>query len=335
MPLDMLLVFLRRDALGDSKIIRRPPDVQLSYALPISQDDFREMLAKFQQRSNFVVRQEQAQWVVQKFADEGTSTPFVARLMLGLMRLREAVFRTPADREQFDKKFDFVLSALLNARSTAEEIADLWNGHASKVRSGEVAKVNGPTIRVTESIEKQLRKDTESFLNAAVRALKQGMQSLAEELGVDIGFLFKKESAFQTGNVALRAVDRALADYLQQVRSWSEPLLLARNAIEHEGWTLPRVTYSASGDVVEAKEPLVRDRPATEFIGYTLDRLICFIEEVTAHRLQQGMPTGATITEIAPAARAAEAPERFRVTVTPGGLLPWVLTYHQSSFEDI
>jgi len=45
------------------------------------------------------------------------------------------------------------------------------------------------------------------------------------------------------------------------------------------------------------------------------------------------MPTGATITEIA--ARAAEAPERFRVTVTPSGLLPWVLTYHQSSFEDM
>jgi hypothetical protein len=99
LPLDGLLVFLRRDVLGDSKIVRRPPDIQLSYALPITERDFREMLANFQQRSNMVVRSEQAQMVVQKFADEGTSTPFVARLMLRLMRLRDAVYRRPEDRD--------------------------------------------------------------------------------------------------------------------------------------------------------------------------------------------------------------------------------------------
>jgi hypothetical protein len=295
LPLDGLLVFLRRDALGDSKIIRRPPDNQLSYALPITERDFREMLTNFQQRSNMVVRNEHAQMVLQKFADEGTSTPFVARLMLGLMRLRDAVFRPPEEREPFDKKLDFVLSALLSARSTGKDIIDTWNKHSLRVRSGEIARVNGPTIRIAESVDKELRRDVESFLNSSVRALKQGMQTLAAELGSDIGFLFKKQPAFEAGIAALRATDPSLADYLERVRAWSEPLLLARNAIEHEGWSLPRITYTANGAAVELQEPLIRAVPATEFIARTLDRLICFVEEVTAHGLQRRMPVGGVI----------------------------------------
>ena len=41
-----------------------------------------------------------------------------------------------------------------------------------------------------------------------------------------------------------------------------------------------------------------------------------------------------TIAELPLAARAAEAPERFRVTFTEGGLPPWRLAYHTSSFEE-
>jgi hypothetical protein len=102
--------------------------------------------------------------------------------------------------------------------------------------------------------------------------------------------------------------------------------MLARNAIEHEGWTLPPVTYSANEGGVEPTEPLVRERPVTELVAQTLDRLTCFIEEVTVHRLQHMMPFGATVAEIRRQGRLEEAPERFRVTVTPGGLPPWALT---------
>lgn len=56
-------------------------------------------------------------------------------------------------------------------------------------------------------------------MNSAVRTLKHGMQMLLAELGIEIGFLFKKQPAFEAGIAALRASDPLLADYLEQVRA--------------------------------------------------------------------------------------------------------------------
>jgi hypothetical protein len=58
-----------------------------------------------------------------------------------------------------------------------------------------------------ESIDQELRKQLESFLNTAVRTLKQGMQNLATELQVNIGFLFEKLDKFNTGLAALETMD--------------------------------------------------------------------------------------------------------------------------------
>lgn len=49
--------------------------------------------------------------------------------------------------------------------------------------------------------------------------MKHGMQMLLAELGIEIGFLFKKQPAFEAGIAALRASDPLLADYLEQVRA--------------------------------------------------------------------------------------------------------------------
>ena len=54
-------------------------------------------------------------------------------------------------------------------------------------------KVAGNTIRIDESIDRDLRTKVESFLVAAARALKKGLQEFGVLLGSNIGFLFKKE----------------------------------------------------------------------------------------------------------------------------------------------
>ena len=97
------------------------------------------------------------------------------------------------------------------------------------------------------STESSARK-AEAFINTAARAIKKGMQDVAAVLGVNIGFLFQKQAAFEAGVATLQASDHALADYLRQARAvWSELLQDARNAVEHEGWTLPAVRYARTG----------------------------------------------------------------------------------------
>lgn len=147
--------------------------------------------------------------------------------------------------------------------------------------------------------------------------------------------MFQKQGTYERSLQALHAVDPALAAYLRETRnSWSQRLVQTRNAIDHEGWTLPRIEYKVRNGRVEASQPLIEGQPTLEFIDFMLDRLSCFVEDFTTHCLQCRMPQGVTITELQLSDRPAEAPERFRLTLRRGGLPEWAIQYHQSRFEN-
>jgi hypothetical protein len=205
------------------------------------------------------------------------------------------------------------------------QLTKVWKEHKRKVAAGEAARVQGNALHVDESVDGELGQEADAFLNAASRALKKGMQDVAGVLDVNIGFLFQKQGAFEMGVAALQASDPALADYLRQAQVWSETLQDARNAVEHEGWTLPPVRYARTGDKIKATEPEIIGKPATEFTAFTFDRLACFVEDVTAHLLKQKLPS---LTD-----RAADMPERFRLTLAHGGMPPWIIAFQASSFE--
>jgi hypothetical protein len=64
-----------------------------------------------------------------------------------------------------------------------------------------------------------------------------------------------------------------------------------------------------------------------------IDRLICFVEDVTVHCIQRRMPPGLSLTEIPRPQRAAEMPERFQRTLASGGMPLWQITYHATAFD--
>jgi hypothetical protein len=335
LPLLGMLPFFGKQGLEKAGVINRPPDLQISHVLPITPTDFNDMLNRFQRQSNMVVRPPQGNLVIQKIADEGTASPFIARLFLGLLRLRDAVYSDAAARKNFDEVFDLVLTPLMNARTTAKETADLWTAHAKRVSSGEIVQRQRHAIHIDESIDKELRKQVEHFLDALVRVLKQGMQKLTAELGIDIGFMFRKQGGFEIGLTALKQSNPLLADYIEKSRTWSEHLIEIRNDLEHNGWTLPPVMYDLTGPRDLAVEPQVAGQPVTEFVRVMLDRVCCFVEDVSAHCLQQKMPPAITTTEIKPTERRSEAPERFALTLAVGGAPRWVITYHSLSFDEV
>jgi hypothetical protein len=263
LPLEGLLVFLDPAARTTLSILRRPNDLQLSYVLPISQKQFAAFLQRFQHRSNMVVKPAEGKWLVQKLANEGASSPFVARLLMGVLRIRDAAYPDHARRETFDKIYEMVSTSLFSARDTAKEIHKLWEAHAQKVTSGTCVRRTAQALHIDESIDRELRKLTESFLNASVRALKHGLQELAIELGVDIGFWFQKQQAFDKAAALLAGTDPLLADYLIEARrAWSASLVLRRNAVEHEGWALPKVVYRDEAGAVFAAQPDVDASPS-------------------------------------------------------------------------
>jgi hypothetical protein len=212
----------------------------------------------------------------------------------------------------------------------------MWDEHRRKVLSGELARLRGSNIHVDEDLSAGLRREVESFVYSAARAFKEGMKNLGRKMGKEISFMFQKQTAYERGLLALQATDPGLADYLRETRtSWSQRLINTRNAIDHEGWSLPRIEYRPYNAQVEARQPLIDGQPTVEFVEFMLDRLGCFVEEFTAHCLQFRMPLGVTITEVPFAERLAESPERFRLTLRQGGLVEWKIRYHAATFDNI
>jgi hypothetical protein len=203
------------------------------------------------------------------------------------------------------------------------------------VASGEVARVDGRIVRVDESIEQELRKQVETFLNASVRVVKQGLHDLGRALGLEIGFLLQKQSAFDAGVAALDATDAPLAAYLRATRAeWSDTLVQRRNAIEHVGWVLSPPQYRRTMNGVEVVEPEIDGRRASEYVASMLDRVTCFVEEFATHCLQRLLTPDITVTEIPREARVEVMPERFSITPAFGGLPRWSIAYHTMSFDE-
>jgi len=333
-PLEAILSFLDKKGLDRRGFINRP-DGQISHVLPISQTDFVEMLQRIQRQSRMIVSADKTKLIIEKFADEGSSSPFIARLFMGIFRLRELVFTDPDKRAEFDKSYDFIIMTLLNTRKTAQEILRILAEHVRKVSQGEIARVHGHSIQIDETIDKELRKEVESFLNSTARVIKGGMQDVTEILQVSVGFVFQKPEIFEKGVLALEASDPPLAAYLREVRKWSERLLSARNAVEHDGWMLPKVRYMEASGAIHIEEPQIAGQRVSEFVEFMMDRVSCFVEEVTVHCLQARIPAGITITELPIHQRETDRPERFEVTLQSGGKPVWTIAPHQSTFEEV
>jgi len=333
LPLDGLLIFLGEKALVRGGIVKLA-DSQISNVLKITSEDFMQMLKRIQNQTNMFVKRDQTKFVVQKLMDEGVSSPFVARLYMGILRLRDVVFPEPTKKDIFDKPYHFVMESMLNARSASHVIVQLISDHFSKLTKDEVGQLRGNTIYIEKTIDKELRKEVETFLNSAVRVLKQGMHEVTKALHVDIGFLFMKQTSFEKGLTALEKSDPFLAAYLMETRKWSEPLINSRNAIEHDGWILPKVRYMEVSGAIRAEEPKIASRNVSEFVTFIMDRLSCFVEEVTAHCLQIRMPEGFSVTEIPLSQRESYMPQRFQLTLTNGGMPIWNISYQHSTFEE-
>lgn len=331
-PLDRLLIFAGLQP-NSWTVLRQPGDLQVSSVLPMDRRGFAQLLRVASMRSNLLFHQPKEQFFVQKVGDEGTASPYIARLMLGLLTLRDQVYtEDEAGRLAFDRLFEAMHQSLSTCRENVADLTRLWRDHVDAVTSGKLVERGRQVIRVTESIDKPLRREVADFLTSAVRVSKDNLQNLARLLGAEIGFLFRQPAAFENGLAQLGLADHRLADYLRETRSWSEELVLARNASEHDGWVLPRVTYRTLPEAVVPEEPEIRGVPVTRFAERMLDRTCCFVEDLVAHLLMARFDGKITLTTVPPAKRTPNSPLRFTITLANGGLAPWALVYDDAPF---
>jgi hypothetical protein len=72
----------------------------MSSVLPLSRAQFIEMAERTARQSNLVIKpDEKPKWIIEKGDDERTSSPFISRLSLGMLRLRNQALTDATQRE--------------------------------------------------------------------------------------------------------------------------------------------------------------------------------------------------------------------------------------------
>lgn len=137
-------------------------------------------------------------FVVEHYADFGTSEPWVTRLMLGL---QELVFVVPAFAESRDDFMDELLGDVFEALGMAfEELRTL----GTKLADG------APVLEVKQSYE--------TFYGHLWRAHRDRFPAAMRALGLDMGFYHRKEREFERGAARLLATRPELADLVDLMR---------------------------------------------------------------------------------------------------------------------
>jgi hypothetical protein len=334
LPIEGILVFGGKEAMSQPVI--RFGGEQFSGVIPLSRQGFIEMTERMARQSHniYIKPDPRPNWVVEHRGDEGTSSPFVARLFLGVCRLRDQALSDAKVREEFDIAFESVVTGLEAIRSAASSLGKTLAEYQQQVARGEAVRIVNGVTYIDKKIDKEIRRDCEEVIGTTCRVMKDRMQVLLRTLGFEIGFLYQQEGAFNTGLTKLKQQDQRLAEYLQQTRArWSERTILYRNNFEHTIVGQLKVKIQVLGNSVQAAEPQVERQAVTAFVNHIADRVCCFVEDLLAHALQSRLPAGVSVTEIPLAERKPEIVERFQLALMGAGMPIWTISYHDSKFE--
>lgn len=275
---------------------------------------------------------------LQKVSNEGTSSPFIARLFVGVLEIRD-LFAMGNDfppnpeisKGRFDELYKPIFEALEATRDTATSIMKITEDHAVEITKGQIVKFQANAYEVNKSVDNSLRQELGKLLDQGVIASKDGIQKIQKELlGHDIGFLYQKVGTYERGKTSLRSTGHSgFADYLEQVRDvWLESFLKIRNDQRHEGWTLDSVSYHlVAPNQVQVTFPKISGTDLSEFARNSANRVLLFIENVIAYSFQSSGRSPIILQEIPEHERDPANKTRFRAVPNLPEFSPWRITF--------
>lgn len=266
---------------------------------------------------------------LRKVSDEGSSSPFMARIFMGMLVLRDQLYLLSVDqadkkREQdtFDRAFKPVLEASQATRDAAVAGLQLLDGHINRIESGEAVRLRANQYDILEGIDAELSQEVDKVIDQSMVAVKSGLQDMLRDLlDLDIGFLFQNDPLFAVGIADLRSAgEDELADYLEDVRAaWLADLQDLRNRHEHSGWSLDSLEYQlGSPNKVQVQLPRVDGVSVDLFLKQTANRVLLFVENMLVVSMARRVQYPIFVKELPPDGRNPVDPKRF--ALAPKGL---------------
>lgn len=275
-----------------------------------------------------------------KHSNEGTRSPFVARLFLGMLEIRNLLELGNIDprnkqisRQQFDKFHFSLFLALHAARDAAFEIIETISNHTESLAKGQIVTIQQNAFTVNGTVDFKLNQAVGKLLDHGSIAFKDRLQEIVRCLyDLDIGFLYQRQDNYEKGLADFREnVSSEFADYLGNVRTaWLHEFQELRNDREHKGWTLGQVQYLFSPpEKVTAVFPELGKLQVDEYARRSANRICLFVENVIAYGFQIFNRSPIFLVEIPKEMRDPSNCQRFRAAPKgmPGFGQPWQLIF--------
>ncbi len=221
---------------------------------------------------------------VRKVADIGSSTPWIARLWIGMAKIRDALL-DEREHTKFDNRYGPVLDNCFECYDAMNNLTNMITDHLAKVDSQQIFKfqLNG-NFTITETIDFQINQLLKDFFIKGNIAIAH-LFSLSKFMGCNISFIRKKKDAeFEKAakkTMARNPTTKPLIDMLRKDRTaWFKYFTGLRDAFEHE--TLPPLSVQYSGELgkMRAHLPTIDNVHLTDLTSKVWKNLFEFIEDV-------------------------------------------------------
>ncbi len=289
-PLATLLLPLGNIGL---KMMTRHEGAEYSNPIALTQEEFRQWPEKLN-KSLTNLRAQLSGFVLKQVLNEGTSEPFVARLMASMIEIRDRAVENVQQRQTFDAAYSPVLDNLLEAR----RIYRVSSGAPESGRGITGAAVAGASF--------------DTLANTALGALKE----IFKLFNLRADFLLESDARFNEGVASLYAHDPILATYLLGCRAdwmkqWSETRQVAVS--DDQASPCPAAMGVTLGRLAALVENICVHLLSTGLAKRTKSLVV---------------------VEIPLRKRSSEYMRRFEVVLAADGVTPWALEYKPTGFSD-
>ena len=259
--------------------------------------------------------------VLIKYKDTGTEDPFNARMMFGVMKLRDAFIKNEEERLKFDNIYHPIFESLDDCMHCKKQFVDLITLHKKKISSKEIVgfQSNGTILEIHESIDIEMNRLFKDFFIKGEIALK-GLQKLTKTYGLEIGFFFQDDTAFQKGVDRFLAEgksdSKAVVEMLKSDRKWHTTFNEIRIAIEHGGFSLGGIKYHHdSGGNVIVSIPKIYDKDLDEVVNIMSNNVFEYIEDVIVMTASRNIKPPFRIIQISEDKRDPSLPIKYTVGI--------------------
>lgn len=262
---------------------------------------------------------------VQKVADfDNKKDPYYVRMMFQVFNIRDNIFQGDEEkRNKFDQLYSPILQNLTEGRFVKEKCIDLMKEHAADVGEGKLAKFNGKTIHLDESIEMELNVLFKDFFIRGIIATDR-IIFLAEFFGYKMSFIFAEDEKFEKGKSKFLEENNSeqfirLMNFISEHRkTWYKTFNKLRIKIEHHGFVLPKTKYLVSSEgVVKPIFPLVDSLSIENILQTVWQNIFCLCEEIVIFLLNLKIRPPFVIAQISKEDRDPAMPIKYQITLDP------------------